>query len=86
MRHPKIEVVPGNTSEWLLPVDSQPEKEDLRIEWRHGAREDGWFGKRTDKDFHAKIESHLPLETDRFIADGMPPTEMPPQSLPASRR
>jgi predicted permease len=30
-----------------------------------------WFRKRTDNDFQAEIESHIRLETDRFISEGM---------------
>src|SRR5215472_11667491 len=29
------------------------------------------FSKRTHDDFHAEVQSHLDLETDRLIADGM---------------
>ena len=34
-----------------------------------------WFRKRQDSDFHAEIESHIRLETDRLIAEGMPPAD-----------
>lgn len=34
-----------------------------------------WFRRRTARDFHAEIESHLRLEADRLMADGMPPDE-----------
>jgi hypothetical protein len=31
-----------------------------------------WFRKRRDSDFQAEIESHISLESDRLIAEGMP--------------
>ncbi len=34
-----------------------------------------WFRKRRDSDFDAEIESHILLEADRFVAEGMPPAE-----------
>lgn len=34
-----------------------------------------WLPPRTDEDFAREIESHLALETDRLIADGMSPDE-----------
>ncbi len=33
------------------------------------------FGRRKDSDFQAEIESHIRLETDRLIADGMLPSD-----------
>src|SRR6266545_1184651 len=34
-----------------------------------------WFGRRADRDFQAEIESHLRLEADRLMAEGMPPAD-----------
>jgi len=34
-----------------------------------------WFRKRTDKDFRTEVESHIRLEADRLIAEGMPPAD-----------
>jgi hypothetical protein len=34
-----------------------------------------WFGRRRDKDFRDEIDSHVRLEADRLIAEGMPPPE-----------
>jgi len=34
-----------------------------------------WFPKRRDSDFDAEIESHILLEVDRLVAEGMPPAE-----------
>lgn len=34
-----------------------------------------WFRRRADRDFQAEIESHIRLEMDRLIADGMPRAE-----------
>ena len=34
-----------------------------------------WFRGRKDSDFQAEIESHIRLEADRLIADGMPAAE-----------
>lgn len=34
-----------------------------------------WFRRRQHSDFQAEIESHIQLETDRLIAEGMPPAD-----------
>ena len=34
-----------------------------------------WFRRRQDSDFQAEIESHIRLEADRLIAEGMPPAD-----------
>ena len=34
-----------------------------------------WFRKRPDSDFQTEIESHIRLEIDRLIAEGIPPAE-----------
>ncbi len=41
-----------------------------------------WFRRRADSDFHSEIESHVRLEADRLIAEGMSPAE----ALAAARR
>jgi len=33
------------------------------------------FARRTDKDFRTEVQSHLDLEADRLVAEGMPPDE-----------
>src|SRR5438067_12959300 len=34
-----------------------------------------WFGRRADSDFQSEIESHVRLETDRLISEGVPPED-----------
>ena len=34
-----------------------------------------WWGRGKEKDFAREVQSHLELEADRLVRDGVPPTE-----------